>query len=89
MATPLQAVPSTLDVFAHTDVFWSLAWDSLITFGLAGVLITAAVAVIALLPWTDQQIVSADEEAQAAYRRARSWVAARTTPVAMALPHSS
>ncbi len=89
MATPLHAVPSTLDVLPHADVLSSLAWDSMITFGLSGVLITATVAVLALLPWTDQQIASADGEARAVYQQTRSWFAARTTPVAMVVPHSS
>jgi hypothetical protein len=89
MATPLHAVTSTLNVLPHGDVLSSVAWDSIITFGLAGVIITAAVAILALLPWTDQQIASADQEGRAVYQHARTWLAAHTTPVAVAVPHSS
>ena len=38
--------------------------DALITFGLAGALVVAAVVVLALLPWTDQQLQEVDSEAR-------------------------
>ena len=80
MATPLHAVPSTLDVLPHADVLSSLAWDSMITFGLAGVLITATVAVLALLPWTDQQIASTDDEARTLLQHVQTRMAGTPSP---------
>jgi len=53
-----------------------LAVDALLTFGLAGMLVVAAVVVLAMLPWTDQQIEEVDAEA----RRLAGGIAAELAP---------
>jgi hypothetical protein len=50
--------------------------DAIITFGLAGGLVVAAIIVLALLPWTDQQMQEVDSEA----RRLAKAVAAELGP---------
>ena len=53
-----------------------IAIDALLTLGLAGGLVVAAVVVLALLPWTDQQMQEVDAEA----RRLAKAVAAEVAP---------
>ena len=68
----------SLSVFTQSSVLYAHLWDAAFTLGLAGALLTAGVAVIMLLPWTDQQIAGADQEARSLARS----VQARVTPLA-------
>jgi hypothetical protein len=52
------------DLIAEAIALDPIAIDALLTFGLAGGLVVAAIAVLAFLPWTDQQIKDVDAEAR-------------------------
>ncbi len=72
-ATVLSA---TTELIAEAFALDPVATDALLTFGLAGALVAAAVAVLAVLPWTDQQIEDVDAEV----RRAGAALAREVAP---------
>jgi|GEM_PF-3842212 len=77
MAATLEALATLIDVFAGADALSSLTADGLLTFVLAAGLIAAGMAVIALLPWTDQQLEATDTEARQVGRQLARAVAVR------------
>jgi hypothetical protein len=89
MASPLTALTSSLDVLTHTFGISSLSTDAFVTFGLAGGFIVAALTVLAMLPWTDQQIEATDAEARRLVQHARVTLQPRVRPVPVVVPRSS
>ncbi|HCH64257.1 MAG: hypothetical protein CL927_17455 [Deltaproteobacteria bacterium] len=75
----------SLSVFTQYEAVSAQFWDTAFTLGLAGALLTAGVAVIMLLPWTDQQIASADQEAKTLIRQVQARVAPHSRPAVVAI----
>ncbi len=50
-------------LYGLTDVY-NIHTDLVLTMGATGLLVLAAAVVLALLPWTDQQILAVDREAR-------------------------
>lgn len=89
MAASLEALAHHIDVLTGLQVGSALATDTLLTFGLAGALISAGVAVIALLPWTDQQLKATELEARQVRHRLAAVAVRVRTPVAVQLTRPS
>ena len=88
MAALLDALIATTDVLTVAHAGSALAGDAFLTFGLAGALIAAGVGVIALLPWTDQQLEATDAEARMVAGQLVQVAARRRRPVPVPVPHS-
>lgn len=80
MAATLLSVFDTLGVITESSVLSALFWDSAFTFGIAAALLTAGAAVILVLPWTDQQIASTDDEARTLLQHVQTRVVGATSP---------
>lgn len=91
LSTSLSSILSAVvGADAHThSILTPHLWDSVATFGLAGALVASGVVVLALLPWTDQQLSQTDLEARAVLQRASAAVATRRSALAVAVPRSS
>ena len=85
MSALLLSSLDSLSVFTQSSVLYAHLWDAAFTLGLAGTLLTAGVAVIMLLPWTDQQIAGADQEARSLVRGVQARVTPRARPAVVAI----
>jgi hypothetical protein len=89
MSALLDSLLYTTTGMAHNSLSYDVMVDSLFTFGLAGTLIVAAVCVLALLPWTDEQIGATDVEARLVAHRFNQMVSGHRGPVSVAVARSS
>jgi len=89
MAALLDSLLFSITGTTGNGLYSDLMMDSLLTFGLAGALILAAMCVLALLPWTDEQIGATDVEARLVVHRFNQAVGSRRGPVSVAIARSS
>ena len=89
MPATLHTVTRHFDTLLHLQDLQAHFGDSMMTLGLAAALLTAGVAVLALLPWTDEQIAHADAEARQLARQTHRHLVARSAPRVLAVPRSS
>ena len=88
MAALLDALISDLPLFAGAQAGFVDSGDPLFTFALSVVLIAAGVGVLALLPWTDQQIEATHREAEQAGRDLLRVVSRRVPLLPATVPHT-